>query len=47
VEAAQLSGAELERAVNEPTEKLTDEANAVLVGTLTPINEKGPGGSIS
>jgi hypothetical protein len=46
-EAAQLLGAELEKAVNEATEKLTDEANAVLVGALTPINEKGPGASIS
>jgi hypothetical protein len=45
--AAQLLGAELERAVNEATEKPTDEAKAVLVGALTPINEKGPGASIS
>jgi integrase len=47
LEAAQLLGAELERAVNEATEKLADEANAVLVDGLTPINEKGPGASIS
>jgi hypothetical protein len=46
-EAAQLLVAELERAVNETIEKPTDEANAVLVDALTPINEKGPGASIS
>jgi hypothetical protein len=47
LEAAQLLGAELERAVHEAKKKLTDEANAVVVDGLTPINEKGSGASIS
>jgi hypothetical protein len=47
LEAAQLLGAELERAVTGAIEKLNDEANAVVVDGLTPIDEKGSGASIS
>jgi hypothetical protein len=47
LEAAQLVGAELESAVKKATAKLMDEANAVVIDGLTPINEKGSGARIS
>jgi hypothetical protein len=47
LEAAQMLGAELKIAVNEATEKLMNETNAVVVDGLTPINAKGSGAAIS
>jgi hypothetical protein len=47
LEAAQLVGAELERAMNEAEKKLQDEANASLSDGLTPIQAKGSGVEIS
>jgi hypothetical protein len=46
-EAAQLVGAELEKAVNEAAAKLEQEPNAEVVGSLLAIQEKGSGATIS
>jgi hypothetical protein len=47
LEAAQLVGAELEKAVNEAVVKLKEEENADVVVGLSPIKEKGSGADIS
>ena len=47
LEAGGLAGSEIERAVNEAVEKLQNEANADVVGSLTAIEEKGSGAEIS
>ena len=47
LEAAQLVGVELEKAVNEAAAKLEQEPNAEVVGRLLAIQEKGSGATIS
>jgi hypothetical protein len=47
LEAAQLVGAELEKAVNELVAKLENEPNAEVVGSLLAIQEKRLGSVIS
>jgi hypothetical protein len=47
LEAAQLLGAELERAVSEPAGKLENRQIAEIVDGLSPINQKGSGATIS
>ena len=47
LEAAQMIGVELEKAVQEATGKMANEREAEFVDGLTPINEKGSGAVIS
>jgi integrase len=47
LEAAQLVGVELEKAVNEAAAKLEQEPNAEVVGRSLAIQEKGSGATIS
>jgi len=47
LEAGRLAGAEIEKAVNGAVEKLKNEANADVVGSLTAIEAKGSGAEIS
>lgn len=47
LEAGRLAGSEIERAVCEAVEKMQNEANADVVGSLTAIEEKGSGAEIS
>jgi hypothetical protein len=47
LEAAQLVGVELEKAVNDVVSKLENERNAEVVGSLLAIQEKGSGAVIS
>ena len=47
LEAAQLVGVELEKAVNEAAVKLEQEPNAEVVGSLLAIQQKSSGATIS
>jgi hypothetical protein len=47
LEAARLLGAELKKAVVETEKQQPDETDAALIGSLTPIQQKGSGAEIS
>ena len=47
LEAARMIGAELQKVVQDATEKMANETEAEFVRGLTPINAKGSGAVIS